>query len=518
MALPFLPTYNDFQFKQTVNINSKNKLTIIGLGAIDDFRLNTQVNDGLEDQETISRNNYILGNLPVNTQWNYTAGANWTHFSSNSFQNIVISRNHLSNTAVKYLDNIENPALLLLKYESQEIENKLRFENTLRKNGWKWNMGMGLENANYTNATYNKIEVGGKVRVIDFESKLGFNKFAVFSQVSKDFLSKRLMLSLGVRTDFNDYSKEMINPIDQLSPRFSASYSLTEKWRVNMNVGRYYQLPPYTVMGYRDSLNNLVNKGNKITYIQSDHMIAGLEFNPNKFSKITLEGFYKTYDHYPFLLRDSISIANLGGDFGVIGNEPATSTSNGKSYGIELLMQQKLSATIYGILSYTYVRSEFSDKNDALVSSSWDNRHILNLTAGKKFKRNWEVGLKFRLLGGAPYTPYDAERSAIKKVWDVRQQGVFDWNRLNNYRNANSHGLDIRVDKKWFFEKWTINAYIDIQNLYNFQSKGQPYLDVVRDNAGNPVTDENNPNAYKIKEIENTSGTLLPSIGLMVEF
>ena len=518
LGLPFLPTYNDFQYKQTIKVNDKNRITIIGLGAVDDFTLNTSANDGLEDEEVIRRNNYILGNLPVNTQWNYTVGANWKHFGTNSFQNVVVSRNHLNNRAVKYQGNIEQPEFLILDYKSQEIENKVRLENTIRENGWKLNMGLGYENAIYTNSTYNQIVVDGAVNVIDFDSRLPINKFAVFSQVSKELVKNKLMVSFGVRMDCNDYSEEMSNPLDQMSPRLSASYSITEKLNANFNVGRYFQLPPYTIMGYRDSNSLLANKENNITYIQSDHFIAGLEFNPGLLSKVTVEGFYKTYDNYPFLTRDSLSLANLGGDFGVIGNEPVTSTSFGRSYGLELLVQQKLLSSVYGILSYTFVRGEFSDKNDELINSSWDNRHILNVTAGKKFKNDWELGMKFRFVGGAPYTPYDVERSATTEVWDIVQQGVFDWDQLNEFRNPASHGLDMRLDKKWYFQKWAVNAYIDIQNIYNFQAISQPYLDVERDDSGNPIIDPNNPQSYEISEIENISGTVLPSIGLMIDF
>ena len=518
LGLPFLPTYNDFQYKQTIKVNDKNRITIVGLGAVDDFTLNTSANDGLEDEEIIRRNNYILGNLPVNTQWNYTVGANWKHFGTNSFQNVVVSRNHLNNRAVKYQGNIEQPEFLILDYKSQEIENKVRLENTIRENGWKLNMGLGYENAIYTNSTYNQIVVDGAVNVIDFDSRLPINKFAVFSQVSKELVKNKLMVSFGVRMDCNDYSEEMSNPLDQMSPRLSASYSITEKLNANFNVGRYFQLPPYTIMGYRDSNSLLANKENNITYIQSDHFIAGLEFNPGLLSKVTVEGFYKTYDNYPFLTRDSLSLANLGGDFGVIGNEPVTSTSFGRSYGLELLVQQKLLSSVYGILSYTFVRGEFSDKNDELINSSWDNRHILNITAGKKFKNDWELGMKFRFVGGAPYTPYDVERSATIDVWDIVQQGVFDWDQLNEFRNPASHGLDMRLDKKWYFQKWAVNAYIDIQNIYNFQAISQPFLDVERDDSGDPIIDPNNPQSYQISEIENISGTVLPSIGLMIDF
>jgi hypothetical protein len=262
----------------------------------------------------------------------------------------------------------------------------------------------------------------------------------------------------------------------------------------------------------------LVNKTNGVTYIQSDHIVAGLEFQPKTATKITIEGFHKWYGNYPFSLDDSISLANLGSDFGVIGNEPVTSISKGRSYGIEFFAQQKLTNSIYGIISYTFVRSEFEDKNGNLIPSSWDNRHILNLTAGKKFKNDWEFGAKFRFFGGPPYTPFDIATSSLKVNWDVTQQGILDYNRLNTERLPISHGLDVRLDKKWFFEKWSLNAYLDIQNIYNFQSETPSYLDVVKDAQGNPLTDPNNPAAYQTRLIPNTAGTLLPSIGIMVDF
>ena len=518
LKLPFLPTYNDFQYKHFFEIDDKNQLTLVGLGAIDNFELNEDVNDGETDQETIDRNNYILGNLPVNDQWNYTVGANWKHFSKNSYQNVVISRNHLNNSAIKFKDNIEDPDELLYDYNSEEIENKLRIESTKRMNGWNWNIGAGFEHVKYTNSTFNKKAINGEVQIIDFDSEFTMQKYSLFTHVSKAFVNERLSLSLGLRTDANSYSDEMSNLLDQLSPRFSASYQFTEKFSASFNLGRYYQLPAYTVMGFRDNDENLVNKENGITYIQSDHIVGGIEYNPTRYSKITLETFYKKYDNYPFLTNDSISMANLGGDFGVIGNEPAQSISKGRSYGVELFLQQKLSSSIYGLVSYTFVRSEFEDKNGDYVASSWDNRHVLNITAGKKFNKNWELGAKFRFLGGSPYTPYDIEQSSKKTVWDVTQSGVNDWDLLNTERNGNSHGLDLRVDKRWFFKKWALNAYLDLQNIYNSKTETKPYLDVIRDTNGNPIEDPNKPDSYLTQEIENTTGTVLPSIGLMIEF
>jgi len=519
LKLPFLPIYNDSQFKVKTKLNAKNEITLIGLGALDQFELNEAANDGVTDEETLERNRYILGNIASNDQWNYTVGASYKHFADKSFQRVVVSRNHLNNKAVKYQDNDDsNEANKILDYVSQEIENKLRLEHTWRENGWKWNVGVGYENALYTNSTFNRIvTTSGQELLIDFDSELFLNKYSVFSQLSKSFVKDRLKLSAGIRTDFSDYNSEMSNPLDQLSPRFAASFVFAPKWSVNASIGRFYQLPPYTVLGYRDAGNNLVNKQTGVSYISADHAVLGVEFLPATNTKITVEGFYKRYLNYPFLLRDSVSLANLGSDFGVIGNEPVTSSSEGRSYGVEFLAQQKLFKGFYGIVAYTWVVSEFEDKNGDFKPSAWDNGNIITLTGGKKFKGNWELGVRFRYLGGAPYTPFDQDLSSVRTNWDLRGVGILDYDRLNTERNGAVHQLDLRIDKRFFFNKWSLNVYFDIQNAYNYQAPLSPFITVQRDENGLPLEDPNDPSRYSTKIVENFSGNVLPSIGLIIE-
>ncbi len=516
LKLPFLPTYTDFQFKNKIYINEKNQVTLIGLGAIDDFSLNSSVNNGVSDKEIIERNNYILGNIPVSDQWNYTFGTNWKHFNKKGFYTIVLSRNHLNNSATKYLNNDESdPNNLLLKYNSQEIENKFRIEEKVFFESFRLDYGINYEYATYTNSTFNKISIGNRVDTIDFSSTLNINKYGGFVQLSKRLFSERLGLSVGLRVDGNDFSSEMSNPLQQFSPRLSLSYSLTEKININGNIGRYYQLPPYTVLGYRNNSNELANKN--IKYIYNDHYVLGIDYLSRFDSKIAIESFYKNYNQYPFLTNDSISLANLGADFGIIGNEPATSSSKGRSYGVEFLYQQKMFKGFFGILAYTFVRSEFTDKNNNYIPSSWDNQHLLSLTAGKKLKKNWEIGFKFRYLGGTPYTPFDAYTSSLRQVWDVNNQAVLDYNKINSERLSAFHQLDVRVDKKYYFKKSSLNIYFDIQNLYNNTAEQPSFLLPVLEN--NTIkTLEEDPNRYELKEVENPTGTVLPSIGIMWEF
>lgn len=520
IGLPFLPTFNDSQFKVKHRFNKKNEITFVGLGAYDTFRLNERAALEEEDPELRRRNEYILGNLPINEQWNYTVGANYKHFSKRGFQNVVVSRTHLRNTAIKYRNNDDSsPDNLILNYVSEEVENKLRLEHTERRNGYRINVGMNAEDITFLSETFNEISLpGGQITTVNFDSRVRFQRFGLFGSVSKTLADERLLLSLGMRTDWNNFVSSMANPLEQFSPRFSLSYSITPELSFNANVGRYFQLPPYTVFGFRDETGRLVNRDNQITYITNDHLVAGFQYIFPKNTKVSVEGFYKLYDNYPFSTRDSISLANQGADFGVIGNEPVVSIGQGRAYGVEFLVQRKLYNGLFGIAALTLVRSEFGDSEGNLAPSSWDNGYILSVTAGKKFAKNWEFGARFRALGGTPFTPFDRLTSSLRPVWDVRGQGVLDFTRLNTERNPNVYQLDVRLDKKYFFDKWSLNVYIDIENVTNALFELEPFIDVVRDDQGAPVVDPNDPERYLLTSIPNSVGTFLPTIGVVIEF
>ena len=460
IGLPFLPTFNDYQFKWKTRFDKKNELTIVSIGSFDKFKLNTGIENPTEEQQ------YILNYLPVNEQWSYAFGGVYRHYKEKSFQTLVVSRNMLSNVAYKFPNNDENLAKTL-DYNSQEIENKIRFENNIRYGDYKFVYMGGVEYAKYFNETKQQVFVQNQLTTINYKSNLDLFKFSASAQLSKNFLKERLNLSAGLRTDFNTYSKSMQNPLQQLSPRLSASYVLTEKWAVTGNIGRYYQLPGYTALGYRNSDGVLVNKDNELKYIGANHYIAGLQFIPREDIFFSVEGFMKQYDHYPFSVTDSISLANKGADFGVLGAEEVVSSNEGKAYGFELLNRTKLKSGFNLIASYTFVRSEFEDKTGVLIPSSWDFRNIFVVTATKSFKKNWIVGLKWRYDGGLPYTPYDLEKSSIVEAWDAQGRAYLDYNQLNNMRLDPYHQLDIRVDKKYFFDQWSFMVYLDVQNLFN---------------------------------------------------
>ncbi len=514
IGLPFLPSYYDGTFKIAKKFQSGDELFFLGMGAKDSFEFN-------EDAEPTFTNLTLIDRLPNSPQWNYTVGTGYRHLAENGNWLFTWSRNMLDNRALKYYRNVETPENLLYDYKSQEIENKIRIDRNFTVSDYQFSTGANINFAKYFNNSTIKNVTQNAVNFDAFTSEINLIQYGLYLQTAKKFIDNRLQLSAGFRLDASDYSSNTTNPLEQFSPRFSLSYKLADQFTVNFNTGIFYQLPAYTALGYVEN-GNLSNE-NTLKYIRNSHLVGGVEYNGKNNLRMTLEGYYKKYSNYPFSLRNQISLANIGADFGVVGSEPLDSRGFGETYGIEFLAQKRTVNNFYGILAYTFGYSKFSDAAGKLLPSSWDSRHILTMTAGKYFDRNWNVGARFRMQSGLPETPYDLQRSALVNIWNINNGPIQDFTLLNTSRGNLSHQLDLRAEKKWIFKKWQFTAYIDVVNAYGSKSpSGLPVVNLQRDAQNNGVIA--NPGApqneqyYLLETGEADRSTPLPYFGFIFEF
>lgn len=514
IGLPFLPSYYDTTFKVSKKFRSGDELYFIGLGAIDEFKFNEKAEPTLYNQTLIER-------LPVSPQWNYTIGAGYRHLVENGNWLFTWSRNMLDNKATKYYRNIELPENLITDYHSRESENKIRIDRNFRLGDFQFSSGANANFAHYFNDSDLRIVTQNGPVVDNYLSEMNLSQYGFYLQTSTKLADGKVELSGGLRLDGSDYSELTSNPLQQFSPRFSAKYQFAERFAFNLNGGIYHMLPSYTALGFLEN-GNLVNK-NTLRYIQNSQLVGGLEFNGKNNLRITAETYYKKYKNYPFSLRNGISLANLGGDFGVVGAEPLDSRGTGETYGFEILAQKRTTNDFYGIASYTFGESKFSDINGELKPSSWDSRHILSLTAGKYFNRNWNLGARFRMQSGLPETPYDVQRSQLVNVWNITNSPIYNYALLNANRGNTVHQLDIRAEKKWIFNKWQMTFYVDVVNAYGSKNPSAlPVIALERDDSGNGIIA--NPNAplneqiYQLNYGEADRTTPLPYFGFIFEF
>lgn len=519
--LPIRPNYWDFQYKVTHRLTPKTTITTLGVGAIDEFAF------AVPRRSTPDKEYAIRSNPSVN-QWNYTVGASVKTLLDKGFINVSLSRNMFDNQLDRFEDNIKEESRRALGINSQEIENKFRADITKFIGKWKVSGGIMAQYVKFNNNLFSKLtneftDTNGAVtpaRFLRFNSAIDFWRYGAFAQVSRYFLDDKLALSLGVRTDMNSFTTTGNNPLETLSPRLSASYALTDELRVNASVGTYYKIPTYTVLGFRDNAGELVNRTAK--YIRSTHYVAGFEYTPRASTRFTIEGFYKDYGAYPVSLLDGISLANKGADFSAVGNEPVRTDGKGRAFGAEFFVQQKLTEKFYGVLSYTLVRSEFSGVDGNLIPSSWDSGHLLSILLGRKFDRGWEIGLKYRFAGGTPYTPFDL--AASQRNFITLGRGTLNTNAVNSMRVGNFNQFDFRVDKKWNFNRTTLDLYLDVTNAFAFQNPAPDQYSFKRtdDNStwattdGQPVR-QDGANGIPVL-LSNNDALVLPTIGFIVEF
>ena len=493
IGLPIRPDYWDYQYKLNHKINANNEISFIGLGSIDDFTVEAPEEFDEEQQAQLEQ-------APFIKQRTNAIGITWKNRfkDKTGFMETTLSNNTLDNEFTRYTDP-ENEQGIIFRNDATESETKLRYQLTKFFGGWKLTSGFNVQFSDYKNTTRNETDANF------FETEIDFIKYGLFGNLTKSFFKDKLDLSLGFRMDDDTFVDDE-DFISTFSPRFSLSYEFTPNWRVNGSIGRYYKLPPYTILGFRDNSNNLVNQDAQ--YTQSDHYVLGLQHYFSPSSNISLEGFYKRYSDYPVSILDGVSLANKGGGFEVLGSEDVATVGKGRSYGTELQFQQKLSGNFYGIFAYTWFYSEFTGFDlDTYLPSVWDSRHLISFTGGYKLNRNWEVSARYRFAGQTPFAPTDLD-ATLNSYPEI----ILDYTRLGEEKLDTFSQLDVRIDKKWNFKKLSLDIFVEVQNILGQDTPQPPEYGLARNANGVIQTPRS------LTEITSGTGQPIPSIGVVLDF
>jgi len=496
IGLPIRPDYWDYQWKIKHDIDAYNSLSFIGIGAIDDFSVKAP--DEFDEEQQAA-----LEQVPIIDQRSTTVGLAWKRKYKNGkgFLNTVVSSNRLENVFARYEDNTTKTGTIF-QNDSYEWETKFRIQATQYGDQWKWSTGVNVQNSSYQNNTrflyYD----------IAYNTDVNFVKYGLFLKASRAFLNDRLDFSWGIRSDADSFS-EGSSLLDNISPRLSFSYALTEnqRWKLNASAGRYFKIPTYTMLGFQNQQGIFANQ--QAAYTRSDHWVGGIEYNLTPASRFTVEGFRKNYANYPVSVIDGVSLANKGGGFEVLGNEAIRSEGEGQSSGVEVLFQQKLSNNLYGVFAYTYFSSEFSGADGVLRPSVWDSRHLISFSGGYKLKRNWELSARWRFAGKNPYVPVDLEQSIVSYP-----ELILDYDRLGEVKLNSFNLADIRIDKKWNFKNLSFNLYFEVQNFLAQPNPSPPEYGLNRGENGTLVLPKS------LVQLSTTEGnsTPLPSFGFVLYF
>jgi TonB family protein len=202
----------------------------------------------------------------------------------------------------------------------------------------------------------------------------------------------------------------------------------------------------------------LISANRRLGLEQSFQSSLGGEWDITEDINLDVTGFYNRR----FDLGQRVNVVTANDD-GTVTRLLADNVGLGRAYGMEVFLRRKITEHFFGWLAYTLSWSEERRRGDTTYHwAQFDQRHILSAVAQYKFGNGWELGARFRLTTGGPTTPkigatFDADTESYRAI-----NGEAGSARLGTF-----HQLDVRVDKTWLFNRWSLGVYVDVQNIYN---------------------------------------------------
>jgi TonB family protein len=255
---------------------------------------------------------------------------------------------------------------------------------------------------------------------------------------------KGLLILPGLRFDYySDISQATF------APRLTVRYQLNKPVAFKAGVGLFYQEP--------DVQNGQTDKnfGNPdLKAERAIHYSMGVEWKPREHINLDVTGFYKDLSNW---VSTTTALRPDGTPLRLDNN------GAGRVYGMEVVARHEMTKKFTGWLAYTLSRAERRDSGSTWYRLfEYDQTHILTLFGTYQLPRNWQIGSRFRLVSGDPTTPvtgavYNASIDRYSALYGPKYS-----DRLPPFIQ-----FDVRVDKRWIFNRWMLNAYLDLQNAFD---------------------------------------------------
>ena len=408
---------------------------------------------------------------------NFGTGIKWSRkWSPKMYGNTVISySNYYSDREFGRFGTITR------EDESQDISGGFSEDNNLKdysfKTDYQYDLTQSLQLKFGAFGTSNDIKYDyfqNDTTAIIQKNDYG-NIFGGYLQTNFRLFSDKLKIVPGVRiTSYNITNKLYYEP------RFNANYIFSDKLKLAIGWGHYYQFANQIT---RQDLSSgskdfwVLSNGNDIPVSSSEHNITGLSYETSKYL-FSIEGYYKNLTGLSEFTQYAQS-SPQGMSY-----EENFFSGDGYAKGLEFLIQKK-AGSFNGWLSYTLgeAKNKFDVYGSDYFSANQDVKHEFKWVGIYNYKR-WDFSGTWIYASGRPYTAPAGAYSL--SLLNGSNQDYFTVTDKNSLRLIDYHRLDLAVNYKLYrnsanWDEQTEIGYIgfSIFNVYNHTNNWYNQYEVI---------------------------------------
>ncbi len=445
-GLDAVPQYANYQAKVVYDLSARHRLSLVSLGGWDQMNFDPDVEDA--DQPS---------NIKVESSgWRTVTGLSLRSLLGTAgFTTVSLAQVLNRYSSLAWDKDLEGQ--MIERNRSLEGQTTVRGELTLRLPHGAWlkagaaaqridarlDIQLPLGTENFFSADDTRINaIGVDRRVRDWQ-------YGGYLQLSQN-LGPFLTATAGGRYDRFPFNGEsVVSPRAALAVHLRRNLDLTASW------GRYAQNPPLVFTQAEPS-----NAG--LAPIRAEHYVGGFAYYPGHDLKLSVEVAHRSYRDYPVSTEFPFyTLADAGEQYDLYTLlMPLVTGGSGRSTGLELFLQKKLTGRVFGQLSYAWSKTEQRALDAVWRPGGFDLPHVLTVLGGMKATRAIEVSAKFSYTSGRPHTPFAAETVGENRM-------IYDAARYNAERGRAYHRLDLRGDHRSSFRWGNVTTYVEIDNVYN---------------------------------------------------
>lgn len=451
LGLTAVPYTTNFQMKTAIHAGPRNEIGIVGLGGVDRINFESTADDDADPAP------------PGSTRFRggrWTGGVTWQRLlGSRGVGTMVVSGSTTKND-IRVLEQALGP-LPVFTNDVRENEFVAKYDLQLAFPGLadvsagisarRLSIRSGLDSPFGVQTPFSAVPQRVDTTSIDVTDDAAIG--AGYVELSRTV--GRVDLTGSGRVDH--FAKSAAT---RFAPRAAVTVRLTEDVALSGTWGRYHQQVPLVYLA-----NVAANA--RLAPMQADHSVMSLRWTPSSSLLFSVEGFDRHYRDYPVAARyPQLSLANTGDQIGVQDLIiPMRSAGTGRSRGVELFVQQKLTRSTYGQLSYTRSRVEHRALDGIWRAGGYDAPTLLTVILGAKRGTLWEFSTRGSYSSGRPLSPLNVGAST------TQNRLVFDVDRLNSERTPAYARLDVRVDRRFSVRGSWLAMYFEIQNITNRENR-----------------------------------------------